>query len=206
MKRPEQPGLPAQPDPRARAPKAARTTRPARKARAARSTRPAGAPRLPRAQQAAPTREQQRRAAWLAGFQYSTFSIVMAAILAIAVVTLVPRLQEVFNQRQQIAALEAEITLTKQEIEDMREVRERWNDKTFLATQARERLFYVMPGEISFLVVNDLAPSQLVNINTEVSDKVQAAKSNWLNTLVRSVLTAGISESVPVSPDVTGGQ
>lgn len=149
------------------------------------------------------TVDSQRRATWIAGFQYSTFSLVMAGVLVVAVVTLVPRLQEVISQRQQIAALESEIELTSDEIEQMQSLRERWNDKTFLATQARERLFYVLPGEVSFLVINDLPPSQLVEENQQVSDSVQAFQGDWLTTVIRSVVTAGLSQTVPVAPEPT---
>ena len=37
----------------------------------------------------------------------------------------------------------------------LRDERERWNDETFIMTQARERLYYVMPGEVSYLVIDD---------------------------------------------------
>ena len=37
----------------------------------------------------------------------------------------------------------------------LRDERERWNDETFIVTQARERLYYVMPGEVSYLVIDD---------------------------------------------------
>lgn len=149
--------------------------------------------------------DTERRSSWLAGFQFSTFTLVMAGVLIIGVVSLIPRIQEVVSQRNQIASLENEIQVTQQQIEDMKAERLQWNDTTFITSQARERLFFVMPGEVSYLVINDLSASDLASERATISDEVQLTRSDWMENVLGSVWSAGLAHTVTSQP-VEGAQ
>ena len=62
------------------------------------------------------------------------------------------------DTRQQIAALERSVEVSRDDVADLERQRDRWTDPAYITTQARERLYYVRPGEVVYLVDNDLPP------------------------------------------------
>lgn len=152
--------------------------------------------------------DERRHAAWLNGFRFSAFSLVMAGVLVVGVLSLIPRIQELVTQRQQIAALEADIAATKADITAKEAERQQWNDETFIETQARERLYFVQPGDVSYLVINDLTAAQLTQpAAATATTTVEQTQGSWLGTLLGSVWSAGNSpvstEPVATDPAVT---
>lgn len=136
--------------------------------------------------------DERRRSAWLSGFRFSAFSLVMAGILVVGVLSLIPRVQELVTQRQQIDALQASISQTEADTTAKQAQREQWNDQTFVETQAREQLYFVEPGDVSYLVINDLKPGQLTQATqSAATSSVQQTQTQWLGTLVNSVWAAG---------------
>ncbi len=134
---------------------------------------------------------------WLRGIRFSGFSLIMMVIIVLAVVVLAPGLRVLVEQRQQIAEMSAEVAAQRSEVDSLRAERERWNDKTYVITQARDRLYYVMPGEVSFLVVNDL-PAPVTEVEAApISSEIQNTQLDWLQSMFASVMTAGLAESAP---------
>ena len=131
---------------------------------------------------------------WLRGIRFSGFSFVMMVILVLAVVILAPSLRTYAEQRQQISQLSATVADQQDEVDRLTSQRERWNDRTYVTTQARERLFYVLPGDISFLVINDLpVVAPLEADAAPVSTNIQSTKIDWLGSLFASTMTAGLA-------------
>jgi cell division protein FtsB len=154
-------------------------------------TRPR-APRPPRASGAT-------RAGWLSGIRFSGFAVIMLGILVLAVVVLAPTIASFAEQRQQIAELRAQVSEQEADVQKLRDQRERWNDETYIITQARDRLYYVLPGEVSYLVIDDRTEAAKADAGTEVSAEVTETKGDWMRTLLGSVMTAGLA------PDATTG-
>lgn len=123
----------------------------------------------------------------------------------LAVVVLAPTITAFAQQRQQIAELRAAVSAQEEEVQRLRDERERWNDDTFIVTQARERLYYVMPGEVSYLVIDDRTAAAKADATTEVSAEVTESKGDWMTTLLGSVLTAGLAPDAapPADPAPT---
>ena len=130
---------------------------------------------------------------WLRGMRFSGFTLIMMGLAVLAVVVLVPSVQAWVTQRQQIAALQQTVDGKKSQIDDLDDQRERWNDKTFITTQARERLAYVMPGEVSFLVIEDLPALAATSEPAAVSSDLQATQTDWMHSLFSSTLTAALA-------------
>ena len=131
---------------------------------------------------------------WLRGIHFSGFSLVMMAILVLAVVVLAPSLRTYAEQRQQINALNAAVSEQQAQVDELTSERERWNDRTYITTQARDRLSYVQPGDISFLVINDLpVPVVGTDESAAVSTNIQDTKIDWLGSLFASAMTAGLA-------------
>ena len=142
------------------------------------------------------------RAGWLSGIRFSGFSLIMMGVLVLAVVVLAPTIAAFAQQRQQIAELRAAVSEQEDEVQRLRDERERWNDETFIMTQARERLYYVMPGEVSYLVIDDRTEAAKADAAAEVSAEVTESKGDWMRTLLDSVMTAGLAPSPTAPADV----
>ncbi len=140
-------------------------------------------------------RQSMRQVAstWLAGIRFSGFSIIMMGVLVMAVVILAPSIAEYAEQRQQIAELKAEVARQEAAVAELIEERERWNDETFIVTQARERLYYVRPGEVSYLVIDDRTPTGPSSADRAVSAEVTELHGDWMQTMLRSMMTAGLA-------------
>jgi cell division protein FtsB len=141
---------------------------------------------------------------WLRSIRFSGFSLVMMVVLVLAVVVLAPSLRTYAEQRQQISQLSASVADQKAEVDQLTSQRERWNDRTYVTTQARERLSYVLPGDISFLVINDLpAVAPLEAETAPVSTNIQSTTIDWLGSLFASTMTAGLApQAAAPSTDV----
>lgn len=71
------------------------------------------------------------------------------------VVTLAVPVRTWFDQRAEIAQLEAEVQAASARVDDLKVQAERWQDPAFVASEARKRLHFVMPGEVGYVVLDD---------------------------------------------------
>jgi hypothetical protein len=62
-------------------------------------------------------------------------------------------MQRYFAQRAQINALHSQIKDAKSALEEAKRDLARWNDPTYIASQARTRLHFVFPGERQYAVI-----------------------------------------------------
>lgn len=133
---------------------------------------------------------------WLGGIRLSGFMVIMLGLVVLAAFILVPTVGTLVAQRQQIAALEQAVQLSRDEVAALEAERDRWADPAYITTQARERLYYVKPGEVVYLVDNDLPDERLPLEHEPVSDEVEQTHTDWMSQLVRSVTEAGIAQTV----------
>ncbi|WP_175985802.1 FtsB family cell division protein [Microbacterium tenebrionis] len=132
---------------------------------------------------------------WASGIRLSGFMVIMLSLVVLGAWVLVPTLGTYIDQRQKIAALEASVQVSADEIEALEQVRERWDDPAYITTQARERLYYVKPGEVTYLVDNDLDPASLPQEQAPVSDELEERPADWMPQLLRSVAGAGLVQN-----------
>lgn len=142
--------------------------------------------------------EQSEKGRWVGGIHFSGFSLMMMVLLVLGVVVLAPNLKALVEQRQQIADLRQQVADQKSDVESMQRERERWNDPTYVQTQARERFFYVSPGEISFIVINDLDEALLSDTSEPISDQLTTTDVDWASSLLSSIMTSAFT---PVKDD-----
>ena len=145
---------------------------------------------------------------WLRGIRLSGFTIMTLAIIVLFIVVLAPSLRIWVEQRQEVAALEAEVQSAKDALDDLENERARWDDPSYVETQARERLYYVKPGEFSYLVIDDGATLTTPS-GVPISDQLQTTEVDWVKTMLSSVLTAGLTEAAPdqiIAPVIQGAQ
>jgi len=88
----------------------------------------------------------------------STFTpraaILALVLVAVAVSLLVP-IRQYLAQRAEIAALRAGVSDERDRVSALQAERERWKDPAYVQQQARERLYFVMPGETAYLVLGE---------------------------------------------------
>ena len=133
-------------------------------------------------------------------------ALTIAAVAVVAIFSLAPELQIWYTQQVTIADLKKQNEDTRNALDQMKDDLKRWDDPAYVRAQARNRLFYVMPGEISFLVMdsnkvsaNDLSGtvgSALAKARntSSVTKKISTTKSNWTANLVETVVRAGLEQ------------
>ncbi|MET7274632.1 septum formation initiator family protein [Streptomyces flaveolus] len=84
----------------------------------------------------------------------------LAMVLCSLVVALAYPIRQYVAQRAEIADLREEQARTRQRVEDLRDLKARWQDDAYAEQQIRLRLHYVMPGETGFIVVDPHAAEQ----------------------------------------------
>jgi cell division protein FtsB len=139
---------------------------------------------------------------WLGGIRLSGFMVIMLGLVVLGVLVLVPTVGTYLDQQSRIRALEHAVQLTQDEIDDLQAQSERWDDPAYITTQARERLYYVRPGEVVYLIDNDLSAAEQPQEQAPVSDEVEQTRTDWMAQLVRSVTAAGAAQTA-AAPEPT---
>ena len=121
--------------------------------------------------------------------QASGFLVTVLALLVAGVVILSPSLRILAEQQQEIAELREGLAESQQEVFDLVEQRDRWQDPSFVETQARERLMFVYPGDITYLVIDDLG-GNMSEDETVVSTEILTVQPDWRDALLGSYLVA----------------
>lgn len=124
---------------------------------------------------------------WLRGIRFTWFAFIMLCLIVIAVLVLAPTIRMYMTQQQQISKLQAQNDAQKAQVDKLNEQISDWDDPAYIKAQARDRLLYVMPGETSYLIIDDL-PKTPSTTPTKVSTKVQETDGDWAATLLRSML------------------
>ena len=166
--------------------------------------RPVAPPLSRDAHGAAPRARRVDVREWLGGIRLSGFMVIMLGLVVLAAFVLVPTVGTYVNQRQQITALEQSIRLTEAQVVELEAERDRWNDPAYITTQARERLYYQKPGELVYLVDNDLASIDQPEENARVSPEIKQTKTEWMTQFVGAIVAAGAAQTgaAPNAPTV----
>lgn len=193
--------------PKAKAAPSAKATPSATKASARKTSRTATTPTSsaskPGTRTVAPTMTEPSGAGrWLRGIHFSAFSLVMMGILVLAVVILAPTLQAFAQQQSQIADQQGVVDKLTSQVDAAKAQRARWNDPSYIRAQARDRLYYVMPGETSYLVIDDRPPAATTT-DAPVSSTIQKTRTDWVGSLFGSFMGAGLTEATPAQ--LSGG-
>jgi cell division protein FtsB len=148
--------------------------------------------------------EESRPAAWLRNFRLSGFALSLLLLIVAALVVLAPSLRTLVAQRQQIAALQSQVHDAKTAVTNLTGEVARWKDPAYVESQARNRLYYVFPGDVSYLVIGE-ASGPTTPGGQPISDQIQTTKVDWMRSLLSSVYTAGLTQSTPAQLSGTGG-
>ncbi|MES2170405.1 MAG: septum formation initiator family protein [Actinomycetota bacterium] len=135
-------------------------------------------------------------ARWLRSIRLSGFAIIALGLIIVCVVVLAPSLRVYIEQRQQISQLQSQVADAKRSLSSLKSQKARWSDPNYIEAQARSRLNYVFPGEYSYLVINDV-PGASTADGQPISDKLQTTQVDWVESMLSSVFTAGLTDQTP---------
>ncbi|PPF88273.1 hypothetical protein C5B96_02780 [Subtercola sp. Z020] len=133
---------------------------------------------------------------WLRSIRFSGFTVLMFVVLVLFVVIVAPGARIFIEQRQQIADLQQNLSAAEAQNSALTAEVARWSDPAYIRAEARDRLYYVMPGETSFLLLDDTG-SQTAPAAAPVSTGIQNTPSDWIGALLSSGMTAGLSTQTP---------
>ncbi|WP_328526653.1 FtsB family cell division protein [Kribbella sp. NBC_00359] len=78
---------------------------------------------------------------------------VVLLVLGALIVSYAQSLRVWFDQHQQVTALQQEIRDREKRVNELNDEIARWDDDAFVKAQARQRLGWVMPGEVGYRVI-----------------------------------------------------
>lgn len=133
---------------------------------------------------------------WLGSIRLSGFSLLIMALTLLGVLILAPQFQILIEQRQEISDLQAQAKAQQEDLEQLEKDRARWDDPAYVRAQARDRLYYVMPGEISYLVFDDGAQIEAIK-REQATATLQNTNTDWVAGLLKSFLIAGLGTPTP---------
>jgi cell division protein FtsB len=119
-------------------------------------------------------------------------AIALTVVLLILTISYASSLRIYFAQAHEIAATKAEIAERQQRIVSLEAELAKWQDEGYIQTQARERLGWVVPGEIGYKVVdaNGKPLGGGAEISGDAAEPVQPAEDAWWAKLWGSVAAA----------------
>jgi Septum formation initiator len=139
---------------------------------------------------------EPRAAAWARNFRFSGFTLAVLVLIVAALLVLAPSLKTFVEQQQQIAALEESVRLAQEQVDGLRSEIDRWSDPAYVESQARDRLYYVYPGDITFLVIGH-EDAGFTDDGLPISDEIQTTRVDWVRALLSTVYEAGLTEALP---------
>lgn len=148
----------------------------------------------------------EERDSLLSSIGRNGYLVTLLVIIVFGIFVLAPQVQMLYQQRQQISDVQAQVDAAKAAALKMQTERVRWEDPVYVRAQARNRLYYVMPGEVSYLVMdaNGVNQSDVTGTvgsaiaarthSAEVSKDIHTTRNNWMNNLLESVIRSGTDE------------
>lgn len=127
---------------------------------------------------------------WMRSMRLSGFSVVMLMLLVIAVIALAPSIRTFVEQQNQLAALRQAVDDRRDAVDDLNGEIARWDDPAYIEAQARDRLVYVYPGDITYLVIDE-GSAVTTDDGGPISAGIQPTQIDWVSALLGTVIEAG---------------
>ena len=125
---------------------------------------------------------------------------VLAVVLLGLLATVAYPLQEYLRQRSEIAALHNQRADLQTSVEALKTEAARWQDPAFVKQQAKQRLYFVAPGEKTYVVIG--APDQVAPAPARPT--ADAVAGTWYERVWSTVASADEANATP-SPSAIPG-
>lgn len=128
----------------------------------------------------------------------------LVGVTVVLVILITPYLRPWLAQRSDIAARRAEVETLQRQVDQLTVERNRWNDPTFVRAQARQKLNFVMPGELGYVVLDEGRERKPADLDGQaVLGAGKTAGHPWYDMLWQSVQLAGQSTAPADTPSGT---
>ncbi|WP_151904727.1 FtsB family cell division protein [Brachybacterium ginsengisoli] len=135
------------------------------------------------------------------GITITRRTLALVALVVVALAALVPTVNTYVAQRQKLSELQTQVSEQEQQVEGLRQQVARWEDPTYVAARARERLLFAMPGETQYRLTDTSGRDVPL---TEAQQAEEAAKEGeWFSVLWQSVEGSSRLTAEDI-PDETG--
>ncbi|MEE1781708.1 septum formation initiator family protein [Streptomyces sp. SP17BM10] len=138
--------------------------------------------------------------------RFTSRATVLVLVLCSLVAILAYPTRQFISQRAEISAQRAKAEHARQQVEQLRRDKARWQDPEYVKAQARARLHYAMPGETPYIAVDPAgagaAPSSAAPpapSDGTAGSAVKAAKP-WYSSVWDSVDAADTAALAPTAP------
>jgi type II secretory pathway component PulJ len=119
-------------------------------------------------------------------------------VLALLAASYASSMRAYLQQKQHLEALRADIAESRQNIAALKREKRRWQDPAFIEAQATQHLSWVMPGEISFQVIDENGtPLDHEDSLSDPADTSAQHRPAWWHTAWRTVEAAGNPKEAP---------
>ena len=110
---------------------------------------------------------------------------ILAAVVCVLTLTIAGPVRTYFAQRTEMKQLSATEAALRKQIADLEGQKTKLGDPVFIAAQARERLGFVMPGDIPYQV--QLPPGALVPADPEEHPGITPSNEPWYTALWKTI-------------------
>lgn len=152
------------------------------------------APRRPPASRASTARPRAQPSAEVPGrrlwSRLTGRSVVLLLVLVALVTTLAMPVREYLQQRATINALREQVARDSVSVGALQRTRDQWRDPSYVETQARQRLHFVYPGEIGYVVLSPRDVQQARADGGGTPAPAPTTEQPWYATLWNSVQQA----------------
>jgi cell division protein FtsB len=123
---------------------------------------------------------------------------ILVVVIAVLVVSYASSMRAYLQQRSHIADLRAQIASSERDIKALEREKRRWQDDTYVESQARERFGWVMPGETSYQVIDrDGKPLERGAELTDPSSVARSVPDPWWGKVYGSLEAADHPKKTP---------
>ena len=129
--------------------------------------------------------------------------IALTVTVAVLVISFVSSYSVYLGQQRDIAQTKADIAAHEAEIARVQDQLERWQDPAYVRAQARDRLGWVMPGEVGYRVID--ADGNVIGGTVAVLETPPQETDSlvWYDALLDSIETADQPTPIPDSTTPT---
>jgi cell division protein FtsB len=126
---------------------------------------------------------------------------VLTVVAAVLVVSYASSMRAYLQQKDHISDLRAQIVSSQKDITALEREKQRWSDKQYVASQARARFGWVLPGEIAYQVIGkDGKPLGGSDRLSDPHDIVHVAPTPWWSKEYDSLQAADHPAKAPPPP------
>lgn len=133
---------------------------------------------------------------WIQSLKISGMTFITVGLVVFAALAITPNFSTYLQQQREISQLRQSVEMHRAALTDIEGHQIKWQDPVYIRAQARERLYYVMPGEVQLTVVEDGVIIPEDGALTTSTELVKTER-NWTREFAVSILGAGTTTASP---------